>query len=381
MPLSEQPPERLPQPKVPRGELGRLFLKLGSIGFGGPLAHIALIQDECVEKRGWIDKRHFLEGLTLCQMLPGPTSTQLAIYSGYRIAGYPGGLISGCAFILPAFFLLLGLTWAYFHFGAIPAVQGVFYGMSPVVLAMILASSFRLAKAAVTDVLLLVILAVSALLVAFLSFNLILLFALAGVLGILFYGPHRKGGNFAMKHLALVPFPLLLQLGWFFLKVGSLIFGGGFVIIPFIEREVVNNLGWLTRREFLDGLALGQITPGPVVITATFVGYKVASFPGALVATAAIFLPSFFFVFLGAGFLRKIEDSRYVQALLKTINVTAVGAILGALWSLSRASLWHVFPLALFVASLIALLRYKVNFLKVLLCGALLGWLAHGMGL
>ena len=136
-----------------------------------------------------MDKRHFLEGLTLCQMLPGPTSTQLAIYSGYRIAGYAGGLISGCAFILPAFFLLLVLTWAYFHFGAIPAVQGVFYGMSPVVLAMILASSFRLAKAAVTDALLLAILAASAILVAFLSFNLILLFALAGVLGILLPWP------------------------------------------------------------------------------------------------------------------------------------------------------------------------------------------------
>src|ERR1035437_8923381 len=145
MTLPEQRPERLPQPKVLRGELGRLFLRLGSIGFGGPLAHIALIQDECVEKRGWIDKQHFLEGLTLCQMLPGPTSTQLAIYSGYRIAGYPGGLVSGCAFILPAFFLLLVLTWAYFHFGAIPAVQGIFYGMSPVVLAMILASSYRFA--------------------------------------------------------------------------------------------------------------------------------------------------------------------------------------------------------------------------------------------
>lgn len=383
MRLPEKSPEKLQDRKVRLSELGRLFLKLGFIGFGGPLAHIALIQDECVEKRGWIAKRQFLDGLALCQMLPGPASTQLAIYSGYRIGGYPGGLISGGAFILPAFFLLLFLSWSYFRFGAVPAVQGLFYGMSPVVLAMILASSYRLAKSAATDRALFVILAASVLLVGFLSFNMILLFALTAVLGILLYGPSRKESKPLASHLAffaLVPLPLLLHLGWFFIKVGSLIFGGGFVIIPFIQREVVDSLGWLTRREFLDGLALGQMTPGPVVITATFIGYKMAGFAGAMVSTAAIFFPSFVFVFLGAAYLRKVEDSLYVKAALKTLNVAAVGAILGAVWLLSKGSLLHVFPVALFVASLIILLRYKVNFLKVLPVGALLGWLAHGMG-
>ncbi len=375
------PPEQSPERAVPLGLVGRLFLKLGLVGFGGPLAHIALIQDEVVEKRNWLTKTQFLDGLALCQMLPGPVSTQLAIYTGLRLRGYRGAMVSGCAFILPAFCLLLIFTWAYFRFGAIPAVQGLFYGATPVILAMILATSHRLGKAAVTDRLLLAMLVTSAVLVAFFSFNIVLLFALMGLLGILYYGPKGKGSHGAAKLPAMVPFPLLAQLGWFFLKVGSLIFGGGLVIIPFIEREVVEILGWLTHKEFLDGLALGQITPGPVVITATFIGYKVAGLSGAMVATGAIFLPSFLFIFAGAAYLRRIENSPYVKALLKTVNAAAVGAILGAFLRLSQQSLFHIFPFLLFAAALAGIVRYKVAFLRLLAAGALLGWVAHWAGI
>ena len=368
--------------QTPRlSELGGVFLKLGCIGFGGPLAHIALIQDECVEKRRWIAKPELLQGLALCQMLPGPASTQLAIYSGYRIAGAAGGLITGGAFILPAFVILIALTWAYFRFGAIPAVQGLFYGMTPVVLAMILASTVRLIKSAATEKILFVVLAASAALIAFLSFNLIALFALAGALGVALYGPKRATAPPTAKLFALPPLPVLLQLGWFFLKVGSVIFGGGYVIIPFIENEVVTKLSWLTRREFLDGLALGQMTPGPVVITATFIGYKVAGLVGAFVSTAAIFLPSFIMVFAGSAYLGRIEHSPWVKAFLKTVNVAAVGAILGALWHLARVPLAHAFPLVLFVVSFVAIDRYKINFLAVLAAGALLGVAAHALGI
>jgi chromate transporter len=376
----DNPGERSRKAPPTLSEIGRLFLKLGFIGFGGPAAHMALIQDECVEKRGWLTKPEILQGLAFCQMLPGPASTQLAIYSGYRIGGLAGGLVTGGAFILPAFVILLSFTWAYFRFGTLPAVQGLFYGMTPVVLAMILVSSVRLAKSAAKEKVILAILAASAVLIAFFSVNLIVLFALAGGLGILLYGPHRNARTSA-RQFALVPLPLLLQLGWFFVKVGSLIFGGGYVIIPFIEREVVTTFGWLTHREFLDGLALGQMTPGPVVITATFIGFKVAGFLGAGVATAGIFLPSFVFVFAGSAYLAKIENSPYAKAFLKTVNGAALGAILGSLWTLSRVSLWHVFPLALFLASGFLIYRYKVSFLKVLAAGALLGWLARTMGL
>ena len=360
--------------------MGRLFLKLGFVGFGGPLAHIALIQDEVSEKRSWLAKREFMDGLALCQILPGPVSTQLAIYTGLRLRGYRGGIVSGCAFILPAFCLLLIFTWGYFRFGAIPAVQGLFYGATPVILAMILATSHRLGKVAATDRILLSTLAASAALVAVFSFNIVLLFALMGMLGILIYGPRGKASHFPGNLPAVVPFPLLAQLGWFFIKVGSLIFGGGLVIIPFIEREVVEILGWLTHKEFLDGLALGQITPGPVVITATFIGYKVAGFSGALVATGAIFLPSFVFIFAGAAYLQRIKSSPYVRAVLKTVNAAAVGAILGAFLRLSTESLFHVFPFLLFGASLVGIMRYKISFLRLLAAGVLLGWLAHSIG-
>lgn len=367
-----QPPRR----RASLGEMARVFLKLGFIGFGGPLAHIALIQEECVEKRNWMNKSELLQGLAFSQILPGPTSTQLAIYSGYRLGGPAGGLVTGGAFILPAFALLLVLTWVYFRFGSLPAVQGLFYGMTPVVLAMILASHYRLVKSAATEKILLLILLASALLVALFHFNIMLLFAISGAVGILLYGPRNTAGNVRAMALA----PPLWQLAWFFIKVGSVIFGGGYVIIPFIEREVVYNLGWLTHREFLDGLALGQMTPGPVVITATFIGYKVAGFTGATVATLAIFLPSFVFVFAGSAYLLRIEGSPYVKAFLKTVNVAALGAILGAVWTLARTSLAQVFTLTVFAVALVLLIRCRVNFLKLLVAGALLGAAAHWAG-
>jgi len=377
MPLSsEAPAGTLARPPVSLTEIGRVFLKLGSVGFGGPLAHIALIQDEAVEKRGWVARPDFLQGLALSQALPGPASTQLAIYVGFRLRRYRGAVVSGCAFILPAFLLMLALSWMYFRFQAVPAVQELFYGVTPVVLAVILVSGYKLGKSVATDRMLLAALVASGALVAFNLLNIILLFVLAGVFGILVYGPSRpRWGSTSGMCLAAAPPAVLLQLAWFFLKVGSLIYGGGLVIVPFIEQEVVNKLGWLTPKEFLDGLALGQMTPGPVVITATFIGYKVASYWGALVATAAIFLPSFLFIFLGAAYLEKIEHSPYVQAFLKPVNAAAVGAILGAFLTLSYRSLLQPIPLALFALAVLALMRYKISFFYVAAAGAAAGWL------
>lgn len=362
-------------------EIGKVFLKLGCIGFGGPLAHVALIQQEVVEAKHWLSPARFLEGLTLSQVLPGPLSTKLAIYVGFRLRRYRGAAVTGCAFILPAFLLLVALTWGYFRFGAVPAVQGLFYGMTPAVLAMILVSGYSLSKAAAPDWTSRAILVASVLAVGLLSFNIVLLFALAAGLGLVIYSPLGKRLASSSRPMALAPLPLLAGLGWYFLKVGSLIFGGGLVIIPFIEQEVVVRLGWLTRQEFLDGLALGQITPGPVVITATFIGYKVAGIAGAVVSTVAIFLPSFIFIFVGIASLRWIEGSAYVQAALKSINAAAVGAIIGSFLSLSRGVLLQPLPLAWFAAALVAMLRFKVGFVKVLAAGALLGLLAHGLGL
>ncbi len=372
MPLSSESPEGTAT--VSLADIGRIFLKLGCIGFGGPLAHIALIQDEAVEKHKWLREAELLQGLALCQALPGPASSQLAIYVGFRLRRYRGAIVSGCAFILPAFLIMLGLSWLYFRFQAIPAVQDLFYGVTPVVLAVILVSGYRLGKSVSTDRTLLGTVIASGALVALGSLNIILLFVLAGVFGILVYGPERPRWGSPAMCMAAAPPAVLLQIAWFFIKVGSLIYGGGLVIVPFIEQEVVNTLGWLTPKEFLDGLALGQMTPGPVVITTTFIGYKVASYGGALVATAAIFLPSFLFTFLGAAYLEKIEHSPYVQAFLKPVNAAAVGAILGSFFTLSYRSLLQPIPLALFAVAVLAMMRYKISFAKVAAAGAAAGW-------
>ena len=376
MPLSSEAPEGTAP--VSLADIGRIFLKLGCIGFGGPLAHIALIQDEAVEKRKWLREAELLQGLALCQALPGPASSQLAIYVGFRLRRYRGAVVSGCAFILPAFLIMLGLSWLYFRFQAIPAVQELFYGVTPVVLAVILVSGYRLGKSVSTDRTLLGTVIVSGALVSLGSLNIILLFVLAGIFGILVYGPRPRWGAPAMC-LAAAPPAVLLQLAWFFIKVGSLIYGGGLVIVPFIEQEVVNTLGWLTPKEFLDGLALGQMTPGPVVITTTFIGYKVASYEGALVATAAIFLPSFLFTFLGAAYLEKIEHSPYVQAFLKAVNAAAVGAILGSFFTLSYRSLLQPIPLALFAVAVLAMMRYRISFATVAAAGAAAGWVIQNL--
>lgn len=343
------------------------------------MAHVALLEQEIVQKRRWLASEQFMEGFTLSQVFPGPFSTQVAIYIGYRIHKIRGALISGCAFILPALLLLLGLTWIYFRFGAVPALQGLFYGMTPAVLAMIVHSGYSLSKTAAPDWFLRGIALASAVGIGLFSVNIVLLFALAGIAALLFHGPRSTPRSRTLA--ALPPLPLLAQLAWYFLKVGSLVFGGGMVIVPLLEQQVVNRLGWLTHRQFLDGLALGQITPGPVIITAAFIGYKVAGFLGGLVATVAIFLPSFIFVFIGTAVMQRFERSSRMQAALKGINAAAVGAILGACLPLSRAALTTAFPVLLFAAFLIAMFRYKVGFLKLLGVGALLGLAASGLGM
>lgn len=381
-PSGSGPPPSLLPPSL--AELGRVFLKLGCVGFGGPLAHVALIERETVAKRSWIPAADFTEGLTVSQILPGPLSTQLAIYVGYRLRRIPGGLVAGGAFIFPAFLLLLMLTALYFTWGTVPAVDGIFYGLTPVVLAMILASCYTLGRTAAPTWTTRVLLALSAVAVGGWAISLPLVFLCAGIGGLILFSPLRSHLRPTLRGsgasgLAL-DWLVLGQLSWFFLKVGSLIFGGGLVIVPFIEQEVVVRLGWLTRQEFLDGLALGQITPGPVVITATFIGYKIAGLAGACVATAAIFLPSFILIFIAAAWLRRKQQSPYWQAALKALNPAAVGAVLASFFSLSRPALLEPLAFAWFAVALIALLRSRIGFIKLIGAGAALGLAAQMAG-
>jgi chromate transporter len=392
-------------------ELARLFLRLGTVGFGGPQAHIAMIHDEAVVRRRWFTEEQFLEGVAICEMLPGPASTQVGIYTGYIRAGQLGALVAGICFILPAFLIVLALSWAYFRFQGVPQIDDLFLGISPVVIAIILGFCWKLAKKGIKDwkggaIALTVILVT-----LFFQINVLLQFLLAGIAGLLVYRPdppaapsNRTSGwlfplipvvqgfpiaTIPTETLALSSFwgleriqeyfwPLTL----FFLKVGSFIFGGGLVIIPLLEFEVVNQFQWLTRSEFIDGVAIGELTPGPVVITAAFVGYKVAGALGALVSAIAIFTPSFLFIMGAAPFLIQIRRNPRIRSFLKGVMPAVLGAIAAAAIPLAQAAILQEAPgqtvvaAAVGVVALIALIRFKRPTWQLVPAGAVVGLIA-----
>ncbi len=356
-------------------DLLKLFLKLGFTGFGGPLVHIAMMEDEVVEKRKWLAKEQFMEGLAVCQLLPGPASTQLGIYIGYVRGGFLGSIVAGAGFILPAFLIIVGLSWLYFRYETFPQVEGFFFGVNPAVIALIGWSCYRMSKSAITDWKLAIVFVASFLATWLVRFDVLLLLVIAGGIGILVYAPFHKRVKlpavlwFAGAGGSLHPFieSHYVALLLFFLKVGAFIYGGGLVIIPFIEQEVVNKLGWMTSSQFLDGVALGQITPGPVVITAAFVGYKVASFLGAAVAAFAIFFPSFIFILVAGKSLDRVRNMPTAKAFLKGVNAAVVGAILGASVGLGKTALFHGWALESALTTAIAvlcfwlILKFKVD--------------------
>ena len=366
------------------GETVRLFARLGVIGFGGPTAHIAMMEDEAVQRRRWLDRTHFLDVLSLTNMLPGPNSTEMAIHLGYLRAGAPGALLSGLVFILPAFLLMLGLSWAYFEHGASLNVESLFYGVKPVVIAVIAATVWRTGRAAVTDWRLLVLFAAGLGLTLTLPAWEPLVLVGAGLIGILVYARPPDLGRFLPAAIILTAAPpvlawqgeTLVDLALLFLRTGGLLFGGGFVLIPLIEHDVVDQFGWLTRDEFLDGVALGQSTPGPIVITATFVGYAAAGLPGAVVATVAVFLPSFVFATVSARFVRTIRQWDWARAFLKAVAPAVVGAILAAAILLARTAIDDVLTAAILAVALLALVRFRVEVPYLLGAGAACGFVA-----
>ncbi len=390
------------------GEISRFFLWLGAIGFGGPQAHIALMEREAQQKRGWLTKQEFLDGLAVCNLLPGPASTQLAVYIGWLRCGWRGGLLAGIAFIFPAFVLMLILSWLYFAYGTLPQLAAFFYGLKPIVIAIVLATVWRLTKPTLADWRFWSLVIASTLLIATRTLNDFLVFLAAAALGLLLYGreiqpaskpnvnvPAKDDKIKASRMGMFAAFWLsagagggfldnagnwlrLAQLAWFFGRAGALIFGGGLVIIPFVQNEVVNGFGWMSSQQFTDGVALGQATPGPVLVTATFVGFAVAGLSGALVATISIFAPGFSFILLAAPSLQRIKDFPPARAALKGVNGAVVGSLLAgayfvALTSLilprkaaggfeiSAGQILDPYTVAIALIGLLLLVRYKVN--------------------
>jgi chromate transporter len=387
--LPKPPAEKREVPPTPRTntslfELARLFLKLGTIAFGGPPAHIAMMEDEVVSRHGWLTREQFLDFLGAANLIPGPTSTEMAIYVGRVQAGWLGLVVSGSCFILPSAVFVTALAWAYVKFGSLPQVTGVLYGIKPVVIALIVQAVFKLARSAVKSAWLAAVGTAAALAFA-LGLNELAVLALGGVLGGVAYWARaeKKGESFSVTALwtggaattgsALgVPFGLG-SLFLVFLKIGAILFGGGYVLIALIRSNLVARLGWITERQLLDAIAMGQVTPGPLSTTATFIGYLLAGTPGALTATVAIFLPAFVLVAISGPLVPRLRRSPAAAAFLDGLNVAALALIAVVAWQLFRAAVVDWTTLVLAGLSLLLLMRYRINSTWLVLGGGAIG--------
>ena len=393
------------------GELTRLFLRLGFTAFGGPAAHIAMMKEEVVTRRRWMTDAEFLDLLGATNLIPGPNSTEMAIHIGLRQGGWRGLLLAGGCFILPAVFIVSAFAWAYVHFGSLPAVAGLLYGVKPVIIAVVIQAIWGLVKPAMKTRFL-VGLGLAALVLALVGMDEVLLLFGAGVLaGIMCWvmppaGTPRPAAFSVLGLLlvaaAMVLLPTALTYFWsaatagaesghgvpfgqwplflFFLKVGSVLYGSGYVLLAFLRDGLVAQWHWLTEAQLLDATAVGQVTPGPVFTTATFIGYVLGGPWAALVATLGIFLPSFVFVAVSGPLVPRLRRSLLAGAFLDGVNVAALALMMAVTWHLGRAALVDAVTVALAVVSAVLLVRYRINSAWLLLGAAVIGTLASVIG-
>lgn len=366
-------------------EISKVFLKLGFIAFGGPAAHIAMMEKEVVEKRKWMSHQHFLDLVGATNLIPGPNSTEMTMHCGHERAGWKGLFIAGISFILPAVILTGILAWLYVEYGTVPAVEPYLFGIKPAVIAIIISAILKLGKKALKNWKLGVIGAL-VIFVSFLGVSEILAILAAGVLGLAWFGlMDRKSGS-GLKSFS--PFILLsagtstiktistAKLFLVFLKIGAVLFGSGYVLVAYLDGELVNKLGWLTKQELLDAIAIGQFTPGPVLSTATFIGYQINGVWGAIAATSGIFLPSFLFVLLLNPLVPKIRGSKLASGFLDAVNIGAVGIMVAVTIDLGRDMLidWQSWSIAI-VSTIITFKLPKVGAMWLVGGGAAVGYI------
>jgi chromate transporter len=368
-------------------ELVAYFLRLGLLGFGGPVALVGQMERELVNERKWLGKEQMREAIAICQSLPGPLAIQVGIYISYLRGGFWGAWAGGWAFILPNFVIVAALGALYVHLGDLKPVTAIFYGVSPAVIALILHSCYRLAKLGMEDWLQWTIAAVCFVVTIVLEAEVALLFIGAGLIGVTYYGNIFRRP--ATPTMAIVPLPMLVQmmpvaagstltkLLLFFLKAGALTFGSGLVIVPFLEQGLVQQYGWLDERQFLIAVAVGMISPGPVVITAPFVGYLVAGFWGSLVSTVGIFLPSFILVLIAAPLLAAHRSNPNVNGFVKGAYGAAIGTILGACVLLGRIAIGDWLTVLIGAVSLAVLFRWKISNPLLIAATAAIGLIAY----
>jgi chromate transporter len=368
------------------------FLRLGTLGFGGPIALAGYMQRDLVEGRRWVSKEDYLEGLAFSQLSPGPLAAQLAMYLGWLRAGAFGATLVGIVFILPSFLMVLALAALYVHYGSLPWIQGMFYGMGAGVIAIIVRSAMKLIRTTVgKDWLLWAIFVLIALTTAWTKSEIVWLFVLCGIIGVLVKAPPQIspkasamvfGGGFdrlLTGIYGLAPLATVGALFLFFLKAGAFVFGSGLAIVPFLYSGVVEKFHWLTEQQFVDAVAVAMITPGPVVITAAFIGYLVAGPVGAFVAAWAVFAPPYFIVVLAAPYYRRFAQNRQVKAFVQGVTAAAVGAIAGAAYILARRSLVDLPTVLIGLITLtILMLTKKIPEPIVILVAGAAGILLHG---
>ena len=364
--------------RKPLGDLIRLFLRLGFAGFGGPLVHIAMMETEVVERRRWLTKQEFLDGLALCQMLPGPASTQLGVLICHTRGGLPGALLGGAAFILPGFCVMLLFTLLYERWGSLPALGPVFTGIAPAVVAVILFSAWRLGRSAVTRIDLALLCAVGFILTAKLHLDTALTLILCGATAAAL---RRLAARTSTARAWTVPAlvtaapEVYARLAWLWIKMGALVYGGGYVIIPVVRGEAVGRFGWMSDRVFLDGLALGQMTPGPIVNLSVFVGYQAGGLLGSIVAALSVFAPAFAVVLVAAPLMSRLKRLTWIRDFLAGVNAAVVGAIVAATIPLARGAVVSPFTAIVALASVGILWRLKVETVWLVLGAGAVGWL------
>jgi chromate transporter len=375
-------------------ELAQVFLRLGAIAFGGPAAHIAMMDDEVVKRRRWLSRENLLDLIGVTNLLPGPNSTELAIHIGYERAGWAGLLVAGSCFILPAMILVWLLAIVYVRYQTVPQVEWLLYGIKPVIMAIVLQALWKLGKKAAKDTPTTVagIMAIAA---YFAGFNEILLLMFIGIVVMLI--KNWQNGDRTTNGLYLLPLSeMLAQLGlggattavsigwvsvfWFFLKIGSILYGSGYVLLVFLQRDLVERNHWLTSQQLLDAVAIGQVTPGPVLTTATFVGYLLAGNAGAIAGTFGIFLPAFVLVGIVNPWVRTLRQSPWTGGFLDGVNAASLGLMVGVTYTLGRAAIVDWLTIIVAVFSAIAVLQFKINSAWLVIAGGAIAVILHLLG-
>ena len=376
---------------VSLGEIALVFLELGTIAFGGPAVHLAMMEEEFVQRRKWITHAEFLDRLATANLIPGPSSTEVAIFVGQLKRGWRGLIVAGCCFIIPAALIVSVIAWAYVRFGSLPKVEGVLHAIKPAVVAIVIQALGKLGRTALRTGLLAVI-AVLAAWLSFLGVSPVVVLVFAGLLSAatLVMKTRMLGVSIGLPRFLGLPkvvvgamavattgaaFPVgLARLFLSFLKIGSVVFGSGYVLLAFLQTEFVERLHWLTDKQLIDAVAVGQFTPGPVFTTATFIGYVVAGWAGAVVATVGVFLPGFVLVAVSGPLIPRLRRSAVAAAALDGVVAGSLALMAVVAWQLGKASIVDRATLIIFGMSLIALLRFQVNPAWLIAAAAFVGW-------